>query len=46
MPWKETCVMDERMRFVLECNEAEESMTEVCHRCGIIPSQCEGLKDL
>ncbi len=32
MPWKETHAMDQRMKFILEWNEALESKTELC-RC-------------
>lgn len=35
MPWKETCVMDERLRFVAAFHEKKESMTELCRRFGI-----------
>jgi putative transposase len=30
MPWKETCAMEERMRFVVECLEGEVSKAELC----------------
>jgi len=29
MPWKECLVTDERLRFVLECLKAEDSMAAV-----------------
>ena len=35
MPWKETCTMTERMKFVALAEEGEESMTELCRRFGI-----------
>lgn len=35
MPWKETCAVDERMRFVLEYETGEDAMAEVCRRYGI-----------
>ena len=35
MPWKETCAMDERMRFVLAALEEEAVMSEVCAEFGI-----------
>ncbi len=35
MPWKETPAMDQRMKFILEWNEALESKTELCRRYGI-----------
>jgi putative transposase len=35
MPWSETCVMDERMRFVIAASEDEAVMSEVCAEFGI-----------
>jgi transposase InsO family protein len=35
MPWKETCAMDERMRFVIAASEEGAVMSEVCARFGI-----------
>ena len=35
MVWKETCVVDERMRFVLVIEAGEESMAAICRRFGI-----------
>lgn len=35
MPWKATCVMDERMQFIAACLAGEESMAELCRRFGI-----------
>jgi putative transposase len=35
MPWKATCVMDERLRFVAAAHEKKESIAELCRRFGI-----------
>jgi transposase InsO family protein len=35
MPWKETAVPDERMRFVLACLDEEDSMAALCRRFGV-----------
>jgi transposase InsO family protein len=35
MPWKETVVLDERMRFVLEALNSADSMSVLCRRFGI-----------
>jgi len=35
MPWRETCAMDERMRFVVAAGEEGAVMSEVCARFGI-----------
>ena len=35
MPWKETCVTDERMKFVLEHDRGEATMAELCEAYGI-----------
>lgn len=35
MPWKASCAMDERMRFVVESELGEYSMAELCRRYGI-----------
>jgi putative transposase len=35
MPFKETCVLDETMRFVVACAEGEESMAALCRAFGI-----------
>lgn len=35
MPWRETSSMDERMRFVLACEDGIFSVTELCTRFGI-----------
>lgn len=35
MPWKETCAMKERMRFVALVQEGEDTMAALCRRFGI-----------
>jgi putative transposase len=35
MPFKETCLMDERMALVLEAKSGEESFASICRRHGI-----------
>lgn len=35
MPWKETCRMDERMRFVMSCEAGEEDFSALCRRWGV-----------
>lgn len=35
MPWKETCVMDERFDFLSELRRGEVPMSELCRRFGI-----------
>ena|SRR6185436_9006953 len=35
MPWRETCVMDERIKFIGEVLEDADSFTAVCRRYGI-----------
>ena len=35
MPWKETCVLDERIRFVMEVERREVSKVALCRRFGI-----------
>ncbi len=35
MPWKETHVLDERVKFVAACEAGEESMAELCREAGI-----------
>ncbi len=35
MPWKETCVVDEKMAFIAECLRGELPMTMLCARFGI-----------
>lgn len=35
MPWRETCRMDERMRFVLSCEAGEESFSALCRGYGV-----------
>jgi putative transposase len=32
MPWKVSSVMEEKLRFILEYEAGEESMTELCQR--------------
>jgi transposase-like protein len=35
MPWKASSVMDERMRFVVEVEQGEYSVTELCQIYGV-----------
>ena len=35
MPWKETCAMDERARFVIDCEKDEYSKAALCRVYGI-----------
>jgi transposase InsO family protein len=35
MPWKETCVVDERLRFLSEYLKRERSMSAICQEFGI-----------
>jgi putative transposase len=35
MPWRETCAMDERLRFVAACVSGEDTVTALCERFGI-----------
>ena len=35
MVWRETCAMDERMRFVLAVEAGEEAVAALCRRFGI-----------
>ncbi len=35
MGWRETCAMDERMRFVLSCAAGEESFSALCRGYGV-----------
>lgn len=35
MPWKETSVMDEKLRLVAACLEGKEPMTAICERFGV-----------
>ncbi len=35
MPWKETCVVDERIRFIMEVERGELSKAALCRRFGI-----------
>jgi putative transposase len=32
MPWKETCIMDERVMFIAECLRGELPVTALCER--------------
>jgi len=35
VPWKETCAVDERLRFIAAVNESDESFSELCRQFGI-----------
>ena len=35
MPWKDTCALNERMRFVMEYDLGEESMAALCRAYGV-----------
>lgn len=35
MPWKETCVMDQKIQFINDCLEDIYTMTELCEHYGI-----------
>ena len=35
MPWKASSVMEEKVRFVIEYEQDERSMTELCEAYGI-----------
>ena len=35
MPWKETCVMEERMRFVLAAKKEGSVMSQLCAGAGM-----------
>lgn len=35
MGWKASCVMDERMKFIVDCESGNLSMAESCRRAGI-----------
>jgi len=35
MPWKETCILDEKLAFVAECLRGELPMTALCEQFGI-----------
>jgi transposase InsO family protein len=35
MPWKETCVMDEKKKFILESFNNDQTFTELCSQFGI-----------
>lgn len=42
MPWKETCVYEERLKFVRQCHEGTWSKTDLCEAYGI--SRAKGYK--
>ena len=35
MPWKATCPMDEKLRFIVACSDGNEPLAELCRRFGI-----------
>ncbi len=35
MPWRETCVMEERLKLVISCREGDASVAELCRRYGV-----------
>ena len=35
MPWKETCAMEERMKFIIDCQKQESSKAALCRIFGI-----------
>lgn len=35
MPWRDECVMDQRIRFVLECKSKQKTMSRLCEEYGI-----------
>jgi putative transposase len=35
VPWKEMCPMDEKLRFIVQVRESEESFAELCRQFGI-----------
>jgi transposase InsO family protein len=35
MPWKETCTVDQRMRFLVACEGGSETVAELCRQYGI-----------
>ena len=35
MPWKETCAVEQRIRFVLEASSEDCVMSELCDRFGV-----------
>lgn len=35
MPWREICPMEERMSFLVQVNESDESLSALCRRFGI-----------
>ena len=55
MPWKETCAVEERMRFVMDRQSRELSMAALCRKYGVTRPvgykwleryQAEGVKGL
>jgi putative transposase len=35
MPWKETCPMEQRLRFIVECRDGDESFAAICRAFGV-----------
>jgi len=35
MPWKETCTVDERLKFIAACQQGLASVSALCRRYGI-----------
>ena len=35
MPWTETCVMEERVKFIMDVSDSTYSMAELCNYYGI-----------
>ena len=35
MPWRETCLMEERLKLVISCREGDASVAELCRRYGV-----------
>ena len=35
MPWQETCVQEQRVRFIHDWQKQEDSMAELCRRHGV-----------
>src|SRR5438093_1520941 len=35
MPWKESRVVDERVRFIAACGESDDTFAEICRRFGV-----------
>ena len=36
MPWRETCVQEQRVRFIHDWQKREDSMAELCRRHGVV----------